>query len=264
MSNPTNEGLWEISGLLFGAKERRRSARAVLRHTVDANVAGEANRRYVDWSFEQEGGSGLAHFGYPGPPEPWHFYHDYEDSEETVHIWHESPDRWREESRTTDNLMFRCVVASGGGGERWVYEAPDTALYLPSEPTGEHPDTDFSFILDPSKEGFYYALLDDATVGKTGRTATVAGREVVEVRVGTISWGYLPWIFNTFGASLEGTTDHLLYVDAEVGTLLRVAARLEGRDFRVAEVTEIAYDEDFPEDIFRLDLPGVEFRRMDR
>jgi hypothetical protein len=30
-----------------------------------------------------------------------------------------------------------------------------------------------------------------------------------------------------------------------------VAARLEGREFRVAEVTEIAYDEEFPEGTFR-------------
>ena len=57
-----------------------------------------------------------------------------------------------------------------------------------------------------------------------------------------------------------GTTDHLLLVDAEVGTILRVAARLEGREFYVAEVTEVAYDEQFPDGTFRLELPGVEFR----
>jgi hypothetical protein len=34
-----------------------------------------------------------------------------------------------------------------------------------------------------------------------------------------------------------------------------------GREFYVAEVTEIFYDEKFPEDTFRLDLPGVEFKR---
>ena len=66
-------------------------------------------------------------------------------------------------------------------------------------------------------------------------------------------------IFHGYWAP-EGTTDHLLLVDAEVGTILRAAARLEGREFYVAEVTEVTYDEEFPEDIFRLDLPGVEFR----
>ena len=114
-------------------------------------------------------------------------------------------------------------------------------------------------MLDPSEELFYYSLLDDATVHKTGRRATIAGREVLEVRVGTISWGYPPTIFHDFHAP-EGTTDHLLLIDAEVGTILRAAARLEGREFYIAEVSEVAYDEDFPEESFRLELPGVEFR----
>jgi hypothetical protein len=87
----------------------------------------------------------------------------------------------------------------------------------------------------------------------------VSSREALEVRVGTISWGYPPMIFHDFYAP-EGTTDHLLLVDAEVGTILRAAARLEGREFYVAEVTEVAYDEDFPEDTFRLEQPAVEFR----
>jgi hypothetical protein len=52
-------------------------------------------------------------------------------------------------------------------------------------------------------------------------------------------------------------------VDPEVGTILRAAARLEGREFYVAEVTEVAYDEQFAEDTFRLELPGVEFRIID-
>jgi hypothetical protein len=42
------------------------------------------------------------------------------------------------------------------------------------------------------------------------------------------------------------------------------AARLEGREFYVAEVAEIAFDEESPENTFRLGLPGVEFRRVDR
>jgi hypothetical protein len=45
-------------------------------------------------------------------------------------------------------------------------------------------------------------------------------------------------------ASPVGTTDHVHFVDAEVGTILHVAVKLEGREFlRVAEVTEIVYDE---------------------
>lgn len=52
-------------------------------------------------------------------------------------------------------------------------------------------------------------------------------------------------------------------MDREVGTILHVAARLDGREFRVGEVREISYNEGFPQDTFRLELPGVEFKRFD-
>ena len=49
----------ELSGLLFGAKERYRSARATILYTVDRAVAEESNWRFVDWRFAQSGVSGL-------------------------------------------------------------------------------------------------------------------------------------------------------------------------------------------------------------
>ena len=61
-----------------------------------------------------------------------------------------------------------------------------------------------------------------------------------------------------------GTTDHMLLVDAKVGTVLRVSARLPAREFKVAELTKIAYDEEFPGGTFRLEMPDVEFRRVER
>jgi hypothetical protein len=96
----------------------------------------------------------------------------------------------------------------------------------------------------------------------TGRTTTVAGSDAVEVLVATISWGSPPSIFRGFYAP-DDTTDRILLVDVEVGTIPRVAARLEGWEFYGAEVTETAFDEEFPEGTFRLELPGVEFRRTD-
>jgi len=270
--DPAQDDFRELSSLLFGAKERYRSVRATILHTVEAAVAEEAHRRFVDWRFEQPGGSGMgilrteeerrAH----GPDVPQDFYLEYEDLEEVVHLWHEKPDRWREEILASGGQIRRWVVFGGAKGPRWVYEPPETRIYDPAG-TVEWPRqdarTEFSFMLDPSEELFRYALLDDATIHKTGRRTTVAGREAVEVRVGTVSWGYPPRIFHDFYAP-KGTTDHLLLVDEEVGTILRVAARLEGREFYVAEATEIAYDEEFPEGTFRLEIPGVEFRQVDR
>lgn len=254
----------ELSGLLFGAKERYRSVRATVLHTVDGAVAEESNRRFVDWRFARPGGSGLgilrteeerrAH----GPDVPRDFYLQYEDAEEVVHLWHEKPDRWREEWRSVGDELLRCVVAAGRGGPLWIYEPPDTAIYMPAVPEQREPDPDLSFMFDPSEEVFRYALVDDAITHKTGRTTNVAGREAFEVRIVTISWGYPPSIFKGFYAP-DGTSDHTLLVDAEVGIILRVAARLEGREFRVAEVAEIGYDEKLPEGTFRLELPGVGF-----
>ncbi len=133
--------------------------------------------------------------------------------------------------------MLRCVVFGGARGPRWVYERPHTAIHnavLPEPRPQEDPHTDLSFMLDPSEDLFSYALLDEATVRKTGRSATVAGREAVEVLVVTVSWGYPPDVFHGYDASMEGTTDHVLLVDREIGTVLRVAARLSGREFRRA------------------------------
>jgi hypothetical protein len=101
-------------------------------------------------------------------------------------------------------------------------------------------------MLDPSEDFFFYALLDDATVHKTGRRTTVAGREAIEMMVSTVSWG-LPDIFQGYhAASMEGTADHVLLLDGEIGTILRVAARLDGRKFRIAEVADISYDQRCP------------------
>lgn len=257
----------ELSELLFRAKERYRSVRATILHTVDGAVAEESNRRFVDWRFAQPGGSGMgilrtdeAHRAH-GPDVPQDFYLEYEDTEEIYRLWHERPDRWREERRNAGGELLRCIVFGSARGPRWVYHPPETTIHNSAgsvEWPRDDPFTDLSFMLDPSEELFYYSLVDDTTVHKTGRKRTVAGREAVEVLVKTISWGYPPTIFHGFFAP-EGTTDHLLLVDAEVGVILRGMARLEGREFYGAEVTDIAFDEKFPEDTFRLELPGVEF-----
>ena len=262
MADLTDDDFRELSGLLFGAKDRYRSARATIAHTVDAEVAEEANRRFVDWRFAQ-GNPGMAIIGKEGPPVREDFYQDYEDTEEVFYLWHERPDRWREERHKVGGGLLRCVVAAGRRKPLWIYHPPEVAIHVPSVPEKRKPDPDFAFMLDPSEESFYHSVVDDTTIHKTGRRATVAAREAVEVMVRTISWGYPPIIFHGFYAP-DGTTDHLLLVDAKVGVILRVAARLEDREFYVAEVTEIAFNEELPEDTFRLELPGVEFQRVDR
>lgn len=272
MSDTEHDDFQEISELLFKAKERYESVRAEISYTVDGTVAEESNRRFIQWRFDQPGGSGLAILRTKderrvrGSDVPQDFYLEYEDSEESVCLWHEIPNLWREEIYDPEGRLRSAEVHGGKNGPRWNYERygteEDHAVYMPRIPEKQETDTEFSFMLDPSEEVFYHSLFDDTSVHKTGQRAIVAGRETIEVQVKTISWGYPPAIFNGFFAP-DGTTDHLLSIDAEVGTILRVAARLEEREFYVAEVTEISYDEQFPEDTFRLELPGVEFEQFD-
>ena len=88
MAAPTNDDFQEISDLLFRANERYRSVRATILLTIDAIVAKEANRRFVDWRFAQ-GNPGMAKLGKPEPPVREDFYQEYEDTEEVYHLWHE-------------------------------------------------------------------------------------------------------------------------------------------------------------------------------
>lgn len=265
MAGSTDDNFKELYELLSKARERYRSVCATVLHTVDATVAREANRRFIDWRFDQDS-PGMALVGKLGPPEREDFYHDSEDSEERIHLWHQRPDRWREEIYDSEGRITNAEVYASAGGPRWTYERKNLeqdnlAIYMPTVPERQGADTRFSFMLDPSGYVFSETFWDGTTTNKTGRKATVFDRGCVEVRADTVSWGYPPYVFRAYDASSEGTTDHLLLIDAETGTILRVAARLDGREFRVAEVTEIAYDEQFPEETFRLELPGVEFRQ---
>lgn len=253
--------------LLSGAGDRYSSVRAKIVHSVNATEAREANRRFVDWRFDQ-GSPGMAILGKPGPPEREDFYQEYEDSEEWVHLWHQEPNLWREEIYDREGRIKEAEVHGGRNVPRWTYvrygqEQEDHAVYMPRIPERQDTDTQFSYMFNPSEEVFSISFWDGVNASKTGRTANISGRECVEIIAQTISWGYPPDIFRAFNASSEGATDHLLLVDAEVGTILRVASRLEGKEFRIAEVTKIAYDEQFPDATFRLELPGVEFEQFD-
>jgi hypothetical protein len=210
----------------------------------------------------------MAIVGKPGPPEPEIFYHEYDDSEERIYLWHRVPGLWREEIYDPEGRLKDAEVHGGKNGPRWTFAKhyltqEVRAVYMPRIPERQETDTRFSFMFDPSETTFSEAFWDGTIVNKTGRELAVAGRGCVEVRAKTVSWGYPPRVFNAFDAFNEGATDHLLLVDAERGTILRVAARLEGREFRVAEATEVAYDGEFREGTFRLELPGVQFRQLD-
>lgn len=268
MTYSADEDFEEIHELLSKARERYRSVRATLIHTVDPDTAREANRCFVNWRFDR-GNPGMAIVGKPGPPEREDFHHEYEDNaEERIYVWHQTPDLWREEIHDRHGGLKEAEVCGGRNGPRWSYERdnpdrPNNATYMPRVPEGQDVETRFSRMFNPSERDFSMTFWDEVKVSKMGRKVSVRGRECEEVLAQTISWGYPPYIFDNYDAFSEGATDHLFLVDAEIGTILRMASRLEGREFRIAEVTEIVYDERFSEDTFRLELPGMEFEQFD-
>ena len=241
----------DIYELLSGAKERYSSVQAKIVHTVNAAVAKQANRRFVDWRFDQSP-SGMVILGKPGPPERRDFYNEYaDDSEEQIHLWHRRTNLWREEIYDSEGRLKEAEVHGGKNGPRWTYDRDDPeqeyrAVYMPRIPESQETDTQFSYMFDPSEDYFSISFWDGVEASKTGRKASVSGRQCVEVIAQTISWGYPPEIFQAFEAFSEGATDHLLLVDAEIGTILRVASRLDGEEFRVAEVTEIFLQRGIP------------------
>jgi hypothetical protein len=102
-----------------------------------------------------------------------------------VRLWHERPDRWREERRSAEGELLSCVAAAGRGAPLWIYQSPESAIHVPSVPAERNPGPDFAFMLDLSEKGFYHSVVDDTTIHQTG--ATVAGREALEVMIKTIS-----------------------------------------------------------------------------
>ena len=255
MAAPTNDDFHEISGLLFGARERYRSVRATVRHRRHGDLATEAINRYVEYGFRH---GILTNFD---PPYYEPRYWKYEDSEEVSRLWHERPDRWRQETDPSDGsgTTYRVV---DGKGPWWFYKPPDWADWSPTnEPKEFSPDRELSGLLDPYE--LRYDEVRFSTVGTEPMTfgggSDESVREIVVVEAEAISWDYAP--LEPFEA---GADDYLLSVDAEVGVILRLASRLRGEEFDVFEVLDIAFDEAFPEGTFRLELPGVQFRRVER
>lgn len=244
----TTDDFRELSDLLLGAEDRYRAVRATVRHRRRGNLAAEAENRYVEYGFRHGILSNI------DPPFHEPRYRRYEDLEEISRLWHESPDRWRQETDLADGSGTTYRVADGKG-PWWYYGAPDWADYSPTNGGEFSPDTELSSLLNPYEIRYSLGDCDLRIVG----SSELLGRETTEVEAVAVSWDYAP-----FGPFWDGADDYLMSVDAEVGVILRLASRLRGEECDSFEVVDIAFDETFPEGTFALDLPGVRFDRVDR
>jgi len=236
----------KLLDLLVGAGERYRTVRATVRHRRRGDLASEAENRYVEYGFRH----GIL-FNFD-PPFDVPRYREYADLEEISRLWHERPDRWRQETDPADGSGTVYRVADGKG-PWWYYGAPNRAHYSPTNGGEFSPDEELSCLLDPYEIRY---SLGDCDLRIAGR-AELLGRDTIEVEARAVSWDYAP-----IGPFWDGADDYLMSVDAKIGAILRLASRLRGEECEVFEITELAFDEVFSEGKFVLDLPGVDFERI--
>jgi hypothetical protein len=239
----------ELSTLLYGAGERYRSVRATVRHRRRGDLAAEALGRYVGYGFRR----GILHNLDPpyGEPRP----RECGGLDELSRLWHERPNRWRQETDASDGSGTVYRVADGEG-PWWFFGPPGWADYSPTNRGEFSAERELSALLDPyelRQDEVRYSIRGTET-RTFGRGSAVVVRRTLEAEA--ISWDHAP-----LEPFWEGADDYVLSVDAEVGVVLRVASRLRGEQFDVSKVVDLAFDEKFAEGTFRLELPGVEFRR---
>lgn len=240
--------LAELLELLYGAHARFRSARGALREWRDVELSERAMRHEVEQQGRREGSAGRARSmqiayarGPAGPaPQP--------QIETIVRFWLEPPDRVREEHHSTHPYGRDGLVMVKRGELWWQYDPRSGAMSNEDErEVGSGVGDLLEQLLDPID------LLAGRELELLGKETTFAGRPALDVRSrprpsnNPLIHGF------RFGAQ-----EYRHLVDRERGVLLRSALLFQGEEFAVTELSEVAFDETFPEDTFMLDLPSGE------
>ncbi len=235
--------------LMRGASENFVTARATIREWRDEKTVDEVRERIAETE---------AYRRIFGPPEQrgGGLREDRGEFERTWRVWHEKPNRWRQEIEPSDGSGTEYRVVDGD--DFWAYSprfGPRHAVARRSEYGGGFgPEFEISHVFDP---GVSHLELDALELRSVGRTR-LAGREAIRVQgVKPGGWDRPPepmwW----------GADDYEIVVDVERGVILSLASRLQGRAFDVTEVLDIGFDETFQRGTFALRLPGVRFDTTD-
>jgi hypothetical protein len=230
--------------LMFGAKDRYRTARATIREWRDERTADELRERFSETEWYRE---------VFGPPRPQSSPHERGDFERIWRVRHQRPDRWRQEVWLPEGSGIEYRVIDGNAF--WSYSPHDGAHAATTASGTFGPEFEIAYLFDPEGGAPDLSYLQMRVVDRIRH----AGREALRVEATKPGgWETIPeplwW----------GADDYELVVDAERGVILRLASRLGGRAFDATEVLDISFDEDFREGTFVLELPGVEFGRVDR
>ena len=240
----------EFLKLMYGARGRFVTAHATVREWRDEMTADDVLVRMS---------ASEAYHKIFGPPKSQGqgFPRKNGKSERTWRVWHERPNRWRQEIESAGRSGTEYRVVDGDAF--WYYNSlhgSRHAIATRSEFGGGFgAEFEIAHVFDPAVP---HLELEELELRPAGRTRA-AGREAIRLEaVKPGGWEYPPeplwW----------GADDYELLVDAERGLILRLASRLGGLAFDMTEVLEIAFDETLPEGTFVLDLPGVEFGEPER
>jgi len=234
--------LGDVLELLHGAYERFETVRLVAHDWQHFARSHDAIKRFA----AESGGTGYATFGFTSDAGP-------ETSEGIVRLWFEKPQRVREEQ---EGGRRRGVLGIRDGEHWWMYSPESGARSNEDDVAmGSGVGQQYEHFLDPS------VFIPGLTFELLGET-DVAGRRALRV-VGRPRVGRSISRHELFRLA-PGADEYELAVDAEVGVLLRVLARLDGEEFSSREVTEIAFDESFAPETFVFVPPPGEVVRSAR
>ena len=225
--------LGELLVLLHGARRRVATVRAIVRNWRHQQRMREAMQR-------TERAGSVTLFGPAVGPEGVAV-------ENVLRVWLAPPDRAREEREGADGEGFDVRR----GSSWWRYDCDNGAMAGEDERGGGGDiGGELWWLLDAAP---LIGLLDFDTI-TAGRQA---GRSTLRVRAvprEPAAGDDMPLL--RLGAG--GADELWLDVDEQRGALLRVEGRLAGEPFNIWEVTEIAFDETFADDVFEFTPPPGE------
>lgn len=237
--------LGDLLELIYGAGERWRTVRLTLREWQHPGRAREAIERLN----RQHGAGGarqITLYGHASGPEP-------EEHEQIVRIWLDG-DRAREER---EGLRAFPTLGVRNGPQWWMYSKEYGASTNDADPDHQSGVGEQALeLLEPTHVLSALCLEPVGDVEAAGRPALlVRGTQRGRDRGGAFALFRL-------GAGAE---EYELVFDRERGVLLRTTSFLDGLALNTVEVLEIAFDEEFPPETFRFELPeGESFRPLFR
>lgn len=172
-------------------------------------------------------------------------------------VWWQKPACWRYEEQVEEQktiIKIRCQ------NRWWIFDSASRKLYTNVLPEQSHQRIqkskrspiptleDFIWdvpLLDPSFLLFCYDL-------EVGEDTVHAGREAIRVRATPRKGREM----NRDAFFWAGADEYEFLVDKKQGILLRYAAKLGDREFAVASVKEVVFNEQIPDSVFSFTAPA--------